>query len=94
MVHVAYDTNLQLVLETIQDLVRANSRILPEPASLIGVAALGESAVQIAVKPWVQVGDYGLVEGELNLAIVAALRQRGIAMPVPQREVRLIGGST
>jgi small conductance mechanosensitive channel len=94
MVRVAYETNLQLVLETIQALVRANSRVLPEPASLIGVAALGESAVQIAVKPWVQVGDYGLVEGELNLAIVAALRQRGIAIPFPQREVRLIGGSS
>jgi small conductance mechanosensitive channel len=93
MVRVAYETNLQLVLETVQGLVRANSRVLAEPASLIGVAALGESAVQIAVKPWVQVGDYGLVEGELNLAIVAALRQRGISIPFPQREVRLIGGS-
>jgi small conductance mechanosensitive channel len=49
--------------------------------------------VEISVKPWVQVGDYGLVEGELNLAIVTALRQRGIAIPFPQREVRLIGGS-
>ncbi len=93
MVRVAYDTNLQTVLETIQALVRANGRVLAEPASLIGVAALGESAVQIVVKPWVQVGDYGLVEGELNLAIVAALRQRGVSIPFPQREVRLIGGA-
>ncbi|HEV7432642.1 MAG TPA: mechanosensitive ion channel family protein [Steroidobacteraceae bacterium] len=93
MVRVAYEANLQLVLETIQALVRANARVLAEPASLIGVAALGESAVQIVVKPWVQVGDYGLVEGELNLSIIAALRQRGIAIPFPQREVRLIGAA-
>ena len=93
MVRVAYEANLPLVLETIQGLVRANARVLDEPASLIGVTALGESAVQIAVKPWVQIGDYGLVEGELNLSIVAALRQRGIAIPFPQREVRLIGAS-
>jgi small conductance mechanosensitive channel len=92
-VRVAYETNLPTVLETIQALVRANSRVLAEPASLIGVASLGDSAVQIAVKPWVRVGDYGLVEGELNLAIVAALRQRGVSIPFPQREVRLIGGS-
>ncbi len=90
-VRVAYDANLPQVLETIQSLVRANPRVLPEPASLIGVASLGESAVQIAVKPWVQVGSYGLVEGELNLAIVAALRQRGVVIPFPQREVRLVG---
>jgi small conductance mechanosensitive channel len=92
-VRVAYDTNLPQVLETIQGLVRANPRVLAEPASLIGVKALGESAVQIAVKPWVQVGDFGLVEGELNLSIVAALRQRGVAIPYPQHEVRLISGA-
>jgi small conductance mechanosensitive channel len=93
-VRVAYGTNLPPVLEAIQALVRANSRVLAEPASLIGVTSLGESAVQIAVKPWVQVGDYGLVEGELNLAIIAALRQRGVVIPFPQREVRLISGVT
>lgn len=93
-VRVAYEANLPLALETIQDLVRANARVLAEPTALIGVAALGESAVQIAVRPWVQIGDFGLVEGELNLSIVAALRQRGIAIPFPQREIRLIGGST
>ena len=93
-VRVAYEANLQLALETIQNLVRANVRVLAEPAAVITVVALGESAVQIAVKPWVQVGDYGLVAGELNLSIVAALRQHGIAIPFPQREVRLISGST
>jgi small conductance mechanosensitive channel len=92
-VRVAYDTNLPPVLETIQALVRANARVLAEPPSLIGVAALGDSAVQIKVKPWGQVGDYGVFEGELNLAIVSSLRQRGVAIPFPQREVRLIGGS-
>jgi small conductance mechanosensitive channel len=93
MVRVAYDTNLPPVLETIHGLVKANARVLAEPASLIGVTALGESAVQISVKPWVQVGDFGLVEGELNLSIVAALRQRGIVIPFPQHEVRLISGA-
>jgi small conductance mechanosensitive channel len=92
-VRVAYDSNLPLTLETIHGLVTANARVLAEPASLIGVAAMGESAVEIAVKPWVQVGDFGLVEGELNLAIIAALRQRGIAIPYPQREIRLISGA-
>ena len=92
-VHVAYDSNLSLALETIHGLVTANARVLAEPASLIGVAGMGESAVEIAVKPWVQVGDFGLVEGELNLAIIAALRQRGIAIPYPQREIRLISGA-
>jgi small conductance mechanosensitive channel len=51
---------------------------------------LADSAVLIAVKPWVSVADFGSVEGELNLAIVNELRRRNIEIPYPQREVRLI----
>ncbi len=32
------------------------------------------------------------VAGELNLSLVGELRQRGIGIPYPQMEVRLIGG--
>ena len=80
-VRVAYKANLQLVLETIQSLVKANARVLVEPAATVGVVDLGESTVQIAVKPWVKVGDFGPVQAELNLSIAAALQQRGIAIP-------------
>src|ERR1700676_57182 len=89
---VAYDSNLALALGTIRDLVRANPRVLAEPAPVIQVVTLADSAVQIATKPWVAVADYIAVAGELNLSLVEELRQRGIAIPYPQRQVRLIGG--
>lgn len=92
-VRVAYGTDLPQALEAIMAQVRSNARVLPDPAPLVGVASLDESAVQIAVKPWVKVGDFGPVGGELNLAIAAALRQRGIVIPFPQHEVRLIGAA-
>jgi small conductance mechanosensitive channel len=72
--------------------VRANPRVLPEPTPVIQVVTLADSAVQIAIKPWVAVADYGAVASELNLSLVEELRQRGIGIPYPQREVRLIGG--
>jgi small conductance mechanosensitive channel len=91
---VAYDSNLALALGTIRDLVRANPRVLSEPTPVIQVVTLADSAVQIAIKPWVAVTDYGAVAGELNLSLVEALRQHGIGNPCPQMEVRLIGGDT
>jgi small conductance mechanosensitive channel len=93
-VGVAYGSDLPLALTTIRELVRANSRVLAEPAPVVQVVVLGDSAVQIAIKPWVAVADYGSVDGELNLAILDALRQRGISIPYPQREVRLIRDSS
>ena len=89
-VGVAYDSNLPLALAAIRDLVRANPRVLPEPAPVIQVVALADSAVQISIKPWVAVSDYGAVAGELNVSLLEELRQRGIGIPYPQREVRLI----
>lgn len=91
-VGVAYESNLQLALSTIRDLVKANPRVLAEPTPVIQVVTLADSAVQIVIKPWVAVADYGPVAGELNLSLIEELRRRGIGIPYPQCEVRLIGG--
>jgi small conductance mechanosensitive channel len=91
-VGVAYESDLPLALGTIRDLVLANPRVLADPTPVIQVITLADSAVLIAIKPWVAVADYGTVAGELNLSLVEQLRQRGISIPYPQREVRLIGG--
>jgi small conductance mechanosensitive channel len=92
-VGVAYESDLPLALGAIGDLVRANPRVLADPAPVIQVVSLADSAVQIAVRPWVSVADYGMVAGELNVSLLAELRRRGVAIPYPQREIRLIGGS-
>jgi len=93
-VGVAYESDLAVALSVIRDLVRANPRVLNEPAPVVQVARLGESDVQIAVRPWVAVADYGAVAGELHVSLVEELRRRGISIPYPQREVRLIGNET
>jgi small conductance mechanosensitive channel len=89
-VGVAYDADLKLALATVSELVRGNSRVLADPAPGVQITGLGDSAVRITASPWVAVADYGAVEGELNLNIIEAMRRRGITMPFPQREVRLL----
>jgi len=93
-VNVAYESDLPRALGMLRDLVRANPRVLAEPAPVIQIVGLGDSAVQIAVKPWIAVTDYSAVPGELNLTIVETLRQHCITIPYPQHEVRLIGGTS
>ena len=89
-VGVGYEVDLPRALAAIRALVDGNARVLKDPVPVVQIVQLADSAVQIAVKPWVAVADYEVVVGELGLAIVEACRERGISIPYPQREVRLI----
>jgi small conductance mechanosensitive channel len=89
-VGIAYESDLSMALGAIRDLVQANARVLTDPKPVIQVVTLAESAIVIAVKPWVAVTDYPVVAGELNLSLVEELRKRQISIPYPQREVRLL----
>jgi small conductance mechanosensitive channel len=89
-VGVAYDTDLNLALAVVDEVLRLNARVLKDPAPVVRVSYLADSSINIIVKPWVNVPDYGLVSGEVNKAIVEEFRARRIAIPFPQREVRLL----
>jgi small conductance mechanosensitive channel len=90
-VGVAYDTDLGAAVSTIQGLLGGNARVLAEPPPVIQVASLADSSIEIAVRPWVNVPDFGAARGELNRAIVERFRHQGIVIPFPQREVRMLG---
>ena len=89
-VGVAYDTDLNRAVAEIDEILRANPRVLQDPRPLIAVTLLGESSIDIAVKPWVRVPDYEIAHGEVNQAIVERFRAGGIVIPFPQREVRML----
>ena len=92
-VGVAYDTDLNKALATIDEVLRDNPRVLKEPAAGIGISVLADTSIQLAVKPWTKVVDYGPAEGEINKAIVEAFRSRDIVIPFPQYDVHMLGNT-
>jgi len=91
-VGVAYDTDLTAALAIIREVLAANPRVLQDPAPVVAPLQLGESAVALAVRPWVLVEDQGAASGEVCAAVLEAFRTRGVVMPFPQREVHFRGG--
>jgi small conductance mechanosensitive channel len=89
-VGVAYETELNQALTLIQEVLQENERVIQDMKPVIGVRLLADSSVNIAVKPWVAVQDYGPAGGEINKSILEAFREHGIVIPYPQREVRLL----
>ena len=92
-VRVGYDTDLDAAARVAFDVLNANPRVLREPAPLVFVTSLGDSSIEIGVRPWVAVNDFGPATGELNQALVRAFHARGIAIPLPRQEVKLLGSS-
>lgn len=90
VVGVAYATDLNAAIAAIQSVLQASSRCLKEPAPVIRVVATADSSINIAVKPWVNVPDYGKAIGEVNQGIVEEFRRRNISIPFPQREIRML----
>jgi len=92
-VGVGYGTDLTHALNVVRNVLSQNSRVLKEPAPVVGVIMLADSSINIAVKPWAAVGDYGLARAEIYQAIVEQFRVNNISIPFPQREVRMLGST-
>lgn len=90
VVSVAYESDLNSAVAAINEVLHSNPRVLKDPAAVVQTILLGDWSVSIGVRPWTSVQDYVAASGEINLAILESFRSRGIVMPFPQREVRLI----
>lgn len=89
-VGVAYDTDINRAVAVIGEILQANPRVLKDPPAVVQPAQLGDSTVDIVIRPWVQVADYVPAPGEIMAAVLNSFRAHGISMPFPQREVRLL----
>ncbi len=89
LVGIGYDDDIQLAKTTLQELLRADSRVLDDPEPVVAVADLGNSSVDIVVRPWVKTADYWVVRLDLMEQIKLTFDKKGISFPYPQRDVHL-----
>jgi len=92
-VGVAYDTDLPAAINLVNELLVHNSRVLKDPAPVVAVDSFGDSSIELIVRPWSPLGDFGAAASEIKLGIVEAFRARNIEIPFPQREVRVVGAA-
>lgn len=94
VIGIGYDDNIGKAKQLMEDIIAKNSLILTDPAPTIMVLELGESCIDIAVRPWVKTGDYWVVRAELLQTIKETFDEQGISIPYPQRDVHMITNTT
>ena len=87
---IGYDDDIKQAKTIIEDTLKENAMVLDEPAATIGVAELGESSVNIVVRPWVKTSDYSTTLYALNETIKEKFDEANISIPYPQTDVHLI----
>jgi len=90
VIGIGYDDNIGTAKSLIEEIISNNALILTDPAPTIMVLELGESCIDIAVRPWVKTGDYWGVRAELLQTIKETFDEKGISIPYPQRDVHMI----
>jgi len=86
---ISYDDDIDKGKAAMMDLVKNHPLVLDDPAPLVGVLAMNDSSIDLAVRPWVSVADYWPAYFALNEAIKKRLEAEGCSIPFPQRDVHI-----
>jgi small conductance mechanosensitive channel len=86
---IGYDDDIKTAISAIREIVVGDERVLADPAPQIAVSNLGESSVDIVVRPWCATGDYWDLRFDLTHRLKEGLEAAGCSIPFPQRDVHV-----
>ncbi len=89
-VGISYDADMKKAREVLTEAVSKVTGVLAEPAPIVKVVELGDSSVNLVVRPFCTPADYWDVHFEATETIKNALDAAGISIPFPQRDIHMI----
>ncbi|MCX7168134.1 MAG: mechanosensitive ion channel [Rhodocyclales bacterium] len=94
-VQVSYDSDLERAMAIMVAAARAQERVLTDPAPIVLLMNFADSGINLELGFWLADPEKGVgsLRSDINLAIWRNFKQAGIAIPFPQREVRILQGS-
>jgi len=87
---ISYDDDIGRAIETMDRVIRQDSRVLSEPQPQIAVSELADSSVNLVVRPWCKGEDYFAVKFDLTRRFKEELEAAGCSIPYPQHDVHLV----
>ena len=89
VVGVSYDDDLNLAIDTIRSVLASDARVLAEPEALVAVAEMGDSSVNLFVRPWCKRQDYWALRFDLVQRMKTELEAAGCSIACPPPDVRV-----
>ncbi|MDJ0709590.1 MAG: mechanosensitive ion channel [Woeseiaceae bacterium] len=89
VVGIGYEDDIDKARDVLLAAIKKSEYVLDEPAPAVSVAELGDSSVNLAVRPWVKSARYAPASHEVTERIKKALDDAGISIPFPQRDIHV-----
>ncbi|AWL12858.1 Small-conductance mechanosensitive channel [Saliniradius amylolyticus] len=86
---IGYGDDIRKAKQILEELIEADERVLKDPAPVIVVGELGDSSVNLWVRPWTLTSDYWGFKWDFTEAAKLKFDEQGITIPFPQRDVHL-----
>ena len=84
-----YASDIKMAREALLKLAD-DPRVLRDPAPVVVVTGLGESAISLSLRVWVNTQDFWSVTFDFTEGVKGCLSEAGIGIPFPQRVVHLV----
>ena len=86
-VSVEYGTEVEVVKQALEDIIKADGRILTDPKPFVALGNLASSSIDFTVRTWVKGADYWPVYLDLTRTVYEEFNRRGISFPFPQVQI-------
>jgi len=90
LIGIGYGDSIERARSELLALATADIRVLDDPAPVVFVAALADSAVTMGMRVWCKTEDHLGLSWALTEAAKNRFAEVGITIPFPQREVRAV----
>jgi Small-conductance mechanosensitive channel len=86
---IGYDADLLKAKNILIEMLEKDERVLADPAPVVAVSELADSAVNFVVRPWVKSADYWGVYWDMHENVKLRFDSENISIPYPQMDVHL-----
>jgi len=86
---IAYDADIKKAKDVLLEVMNRDPNVLKYPAPSVNVKELGDSSVNLAVRPWTKPVSYWDVYFDTLEECKIALDKAGISIPFPQRDIHV-----
>jgi small conductance mechanosensitive channel len=86
---ISYEDDVEKAQKVLQDILDDHEIVLDDPEPIVRVLELGESSVNLAVRPWVKTKDYWETYWDITKIVKLRFDEEGISIPYPQRDLHI-----